>query len=338
MMLTAPVFAGECETNYAGSGSLLKGKTYATHADFAGVEPAVAWDRLATYLAAEGLIIQSSDRDAGTISAMAKIADKKMAPVEVKAIPIDGGTRVHFSIDLPGGVFANTATKTTICRFVEAARIDPATRYGHPLVTFIRHNQNSAEKVAVVQSNTGKRLAKVALGAAVGAVVGAVTAKATGRDVTEGALVGALAGGAITFGITKIQDKRLASRDEVMRAESYDPAQGYRAGVRNVVVTPETVKPGGKITVVTTYWALAPNDAEKLGLHRYAGISVSGVYLRGFRFNPEPFQFGAGGGEFQTTIEVSLPETVSPGSYNVHWVVDGQSTGGDVAATFTVAG
>src|SRR5262249_6172467 len=160
----------------------------------------------------------------------------------------------------------------------------------------------------------------------------------TGGDVAKEAAVGALAGSAIAFGITKIEDKRLANRGEVMVAQAYDPAQGHRAGIKHVTVTPEIVKPGRTLTVGTTYLALAPVASESFSVFRYAGISLSGVYLRGFRFSPEPFSFSDGGGEFQTTMEIQLPEKVSPGSYSVHWVVDGQSTGGDVEASFTIAG
>jgi hypothetical protein len=154
----------------------------------------------------------------------------------------------------------------------------------------------------------------------------------------EEAAIGALAGGAMVFAVTKIRDRRLASRDEVAAMVSYDPAQGYRSGVPEVTINPSTVKAGEKITVTTSYWALGPTAAEPIGMSRYAGISISDVYLRGFAFKPDPMKFGDGGGQFETTIEIQLPKEVSPGTYTVIWLLDGYSVSADNTATFVVAG
>ncbi|HEX2122765.1 MAG TPA: hypothetical protein VHL59_14100 [Thermoanaerobaculia bacterium] len=338
ILLSSAAFAGDCESNYKGAGALLKGKTYSTFADFTALEPSAALRNLSEQLPAEGIVIQSVDAATGTLSALAVPAPGRSAPVVIRAEAIDGGTRVHFSVDLPTGAFGNAGTKAAVCRFIELARVDPATRYQHPLMTFIRTKSTDANSVAVVESNTKKRIGKMIAGAAGGALLGALHAKVTGGDVAKEAAIGALAGGALTFAISRIQDQRMASRDEVMLAESYDPSQGYRAGVRRISVEPASVKPGQKITIVTTYWALAPGAAETFGLRRYAGIALSGSFLRGFRFNPEPFRFADGGGEYQTTIELDVPAQTPPGSYTLHWVIDGQSTGGDNSTIFTVAG
>jgi outer membrane lipoprotein SlyB len=331
-------FGSECETNYKSSGSMFKGKVDSTFLDFPGVEPSVVLQRMTVHLAAQGLEIVSSDESAGTIAAAAKISPTRTAPVEVRVEPLAGGTRMHFSATLPAGAIGTSKTRAIVCRMLELGRVDPASRYDHKLVQFVRMNASDQSLVSVVESSTRKRLTKVALGAIGGAILGAAHAKLTGGDVAKEAAIGAVAGGAITFAITKIQDQRLADRDDVMLAESYDPAQGYRTGVRSVSVSPETVKAGEKITIVTTYWALAPTADEKFGVHRYAGIALTGDFLRGFRFSPDPFQFAGGGGEYQTTIELEVPAATSPGTYSLHWVMDAQSAGDDASATFTVAG
>jgi hypothetical protein len=208
----------------------------------------------------------------------------------------------------------------------------------HPLKTFIEQNSSSPDRVSEVQSSTAKRWGKVLLGGAIGMVAGYAHARVTGGDVGKEMAIGAAAGSVAAFAITKMQDKRLASRDEVAAMVSYDPAQGYRSGVREVRVTPNTVQAGGKITVTTSYWALGPTASETLGMSRYAGISISGAYLRGFTFKPDPMKFGEGGGQFETTIEVQLPPEVSPGTYSVVWLLDGYSVGSDSEATFVVSG
>jgi hypothetical protein len=208
----------------------------------------------------------------------------------------------------------------------------------HPLKTFIEENEKSPERVSEVQSSAAKRWGKVLLGGAIGAVVGYAHARVTGGDVGKEVAIGAAAGGAIAFAVTKIQDKRLADRDRVAAMVAYDPAQGYRSGVREVTVTPDNVQPGGTITITTSYWALGPTASETVGMSRYAGISISGAYLRGFTFKPNPMKFEKGGGQFETTMEVKLPKEVSPGTYNVVWLLDGYSISADSEATFVVSG
>lgn len=208
----------------------------------------------------------------------------------------------------------------------------------HPLKVFIEQNAGSKDRVSEVQSSAAKRWGKVILGGVIGAAVGAAHAQITGGDVGKEAALGALAGGAVAFAITKIKDRRLASRDEVATMVSYDPAQGYRSGVQTITVTPSTVQAGGKITVTTSYWALGPGQSETIGMSRFAGIAISGAYLRGFTFKPSPMSFGEGGGQFETTIEVQLPPEVSPGTYSVVWLLDGNSVSADSEATFVVGG
>lgn len=338
LLLPIAALAADCESNYAGTGSLRHGKTYTSFADVAGVKPVVALQRIGMQLVGEGFVIQRLDEETRTLDAFATLSPGKVAPAKITAEEVGGGTRVRLSIDLPSGVFANAGTKAAVCRFIDFARHDPASRYQHPLMTYIRTNAENNDAVSVVESSTKKRIGKVLLGAAGGALLGALHAKVTGGDVGEGAVVGALAGGAVTFAISRMQDKRLATRDQVIAAESYDAAQGYRAGVRSITVEPALVKPGQKITIVTTYWALAPTAAEEFGVRRYAGIALSETFLRAFRFNPEPFRFAEGGGEYQTTIELDVPPQTPPGSYSLHWVIDGQSAGGESSAIFTVAG
>lgn len=208
----------------------------------------------------------------------------------------------------------------------------------HPLKAFIEENASSPERVSEIQSNKAKRWGKVVLGTVIGAGAGYLHARRTGGDVGKEMVIGAVAGGAAAFAITKIQDRRLASRDEVAALVSYDPSQGYRSGVRKVTVTPDTVQAGGTITVTTSYWALGPTASETVDVSRYAGISISGAYLRGFTFKPNPMKFGEGGGQFETTMEVQLPPEVSPGTYSILWLLDGYSGNADHEATFVVSG
>jgi uncharacterized protein YcfJ len=338
-LASRPVMADQCDSNYKSGGSLFRGgKTYETFVDYSTVDPITALDRLAKQLPKDDFTIESIDQSTGTIKALAKISANKTAPVEISATPFETGTRVRFSIALPPGVMGNASTKYEICRYVAFAQIDPAKYHAHPLAEFVRVNSTSQDKVSVVESSGTKRATKVVFGALIGATAGALHAKLTGGDVGKEAAIGAVAGGTITFAVTHFQDKRLANRDETVKTVSYDPAQGYRAGVSDVSVTPASVKAGGTITVVTTYWALAPTASVSFGMSRFAGIGISGIYLRGFTFNPQPFQFGDGGGQYQTTMEIHLPDKVSPGQYTVQWVLDGQATTGDNQAMFTVTG
>jgi hypothetical protein len=208
----------------------------------------------------------------------------------------------------------------------------------HPLKKFIAENASSPERVTEVQSSASKRWGKVLLGTVIGAAVGAAHARVTGGDMGKEIAIGAAAGGAVAFAVTKISDRRLKSREEVAEMVAYDPAQGYKSGVPEVTVSPSVVQAGGTITVITSYWALGPSDSGEVSMSRFAGISIAGTYLKGFTFKPNPMKFGKGGGQFETTIEVHLPPEVSPGTYNVMWLVDGNSVSADSEGTFTVSG
>src|SRR4051812_34319992 len=162
----------------------------------------------------------------------------------------------------------------------------------HPLKVFIEENAHSPERVTEVESSTAKRWGKVLLGVGIGTLAGYTHARVTGGDAKKEKAIGAVAGGAVAFAITKIQDRSLASRDEVATRVAYDPSQGYRSGVQEVTITPDAVAAGGTITIKTSYWALGPTPSETIGMSRYAGIAFSGAYLKGFSFKPDPMQFG----------------------------------------------
>jgi hypothetical protein len=218
--------------------------------------------------------------------------------------------------------------------FMSAAADGPK----HPLKIFIEENAKSPDRVYQVQSSAAKRWGKVLGGVAIGALAGLAHARVTGGDVGKEMVIGGVAGGTIVFAVTKIQDRRLASRDDIATMVSYDPSQGYRSGIQEVRVTPATVQAGGKVSITTSYWALGPTPSETIGISRYAGIAISGAYLRGFTFTPDPMKFGEGGGQFETTIEIQLPPKVSPGTYSIVWLLEGYSVGANKEATFVVSG
>jgi|ERR1041385_562930 hypothetical protein len=109
------------------------------------------------------------------------------------------------------------------------------------------------------------------------------------------------------------------SRADEAQIVSYDPAKGYATGVHELTVAPASLKAGEPLTVIATYWALAPDAAETFGMYRYAGLALDDLYVKGFNFNPEPFNFTEGGGEYRTTMTIYVPPNVSPGTYTVQW-------------------
>lgn len=232
-------------------------------------------------------------------------------------------------------------SRVVVVVFLIFALLVPAAAFAqepHPLRTFVAENADSPELVTRVQSSGAKRMGKVLLGAGLGALAGALHAQATGGDLGREIAIGAVAGGAIAFAVTKIQDRKLAKREEVAAREGYDPSQGYRSEVRSIMVSPSVVRAGETLTVNVSYWALGPGEKEKVGMARFAGISTSGAYLRGFSFDPTPMPFGKGGGEFETTMEVQLPPEISPGTYSVVWLLDGNLVTANREVSFVVAG
>lgn len=209
----------------------------------------------------------------------------------------------------------------------------------HPLKAFVKEHAATPELVTKVQTSKAKKVGKILLIASVGAVVGALHARATGGDVAKEALIGAAVAGAGAFAVSKIQDRRLAKRQDVAAREAYEPSQGYRGAVQSLAVSPQVVYGGQTLTITTSYWALGPDPKEKLAVSRFAGIATAGIYVRGFDFAPDPMRFGKGGGEFETTLELQIPQGISPGTYSVVWLLDdGRSISTDSEVSFTVGG
>lgn len=232
--------------------------------------------------------------------------------------------------------------KKTIASCLAATLLVPTCAFAepaaHPLKKFVRENAATPELVTRVETNKAKKVGKMLLIVGAGAVLGALHAQATGGDLAREALVGAAVAGVGAFAVSKFRDRRLAKRNQVAEREAYDPSQGYRGAVQTIAVSPQVVYGGQTLTITTSYWALGPDPKEKLAMSRFAGIATAGIYLRGFDFAPDPMRFGKGGGEFETTLELQIPPGISPGTYSIIWLLDGQTISTESQVSFVVAG
>jgi hypothetical protein len=187
----------------------------------------------------------------------------------------------------------------------------------HPMKVWLLTNQAERksvdEKKAVSQARKKAWIGGITAGLAAGTLA-ALRHQDVGSAIVAGAIAGAVAG----YAIGKMEDKRIADRGTLEQRVAYDPSQGYRAEVTRIACDPCRVKPGQKFNLTISYWAMGPQRAP-LAFSRHLGLSVGGSYIRVFTFDPDPFTMEEGGGEFETTLEYTIPKE---GTYTMDWLVE----------------
>ena len=113
--------AGEsCEDNFSVSGNFVTGKTYRTTAIISNAQARDAFDGAMSFTAGNGFTVQSSDKNAGTISAV-QTANKRV-PLGILISPDRANTKIAFSYFIPTAVHSpDDAIKKHFCNTVVAA-------------------------------------------------------------------------------------------------------------------------------------------------------------------------------------------------------------------------
>ncbi len=114
-------FAGEpCEDNFSVSGNFVTGKTYRTSAIIPNAQARDAFDGAMSFTVGNGFTVQSSDKNAGTISAIQ--TSNKRVPLSILISPDGVNTKMAFSYLTPTGVHSpEDAIKKHFCSTVVAA-------------------------------------------------------------------------------------------------------------------------------------------------------------------------------------------------------------------------
>jgi hypothetical protein len=128
-LLSSLSFAGEpCVDNFSAKGSLLTGKTYKTTATIPNISPQEAFDGALQFTSGNGFLVLSSNKQAGTISAVqaANHRTGKNVPLTIALVAEGANTSIGISYLTPLGVLSpEEAIKTHFCNTVKAAANSP---------------------------------------------------------------------------------------------------------------------------------------------------------------------------------------------------------------------
>lgn len=149
-----------------------------------------------------------------------------------------------------------------------------------------------------------------------------------GREVPiTGGLTGAMAGSAIgryAYGVERNQS-------ETNKEYGYAHDRGTAARIESATVTPRFTKPGDRIDLKVTYVVLT-HSSEPTMVREIREIWY-GENLWG---SPE-VQVERGGGTYESTIPLYLPDDLRPGTYKVRYIVRTPTSRDVREANFTVS-
>lgn len=167
-------------------------------------------------------------------------------------------------------------------------------------------------------------------GAAIGGgtVTGAMAAPAHGPGIVVGTLVGGLAGAAI--GNYAYDQKRTYQEASSQYAYNYNQTRQNLVRIENTDASPNTVSPGGDVTLASTYTVLGPPDTpvevteSRQVIHDGLIIGTPTVTIQRI------------GGTFESRIPVTLPKDAKPGVYIVKTTIASAGTTDSKESSFTV--
>jgi outer membrane lipoprotein SlyB len=149
-------------------------------------------------------------------------------------------------------------------------------------------------------------------GAATGAGLGALIGLATG-NVAHGAAYGAIAGAAtgavVGFIYAKHQEQMLRDRQAAESTYKYQPAQGERAILESVNVTPTSTSQGGQVDLNSDYTVLNGSD-QPMPVDLTQSISYQGTSM-GTTSN----KLEKKSGTYKMTVPATIPANAPEGRY-----------------------
>ena len=119
----------ECLANYTQEGSFFSGRSMKTHARLPGTPQNTAYSRAYGSMARRGYQIESSEREAGVISASQPVSmSEKKVPINIVIVPeSDTDSSITVSVNLPGGLSTSKdAVQKELCSIIADAAGTPA--------------------------------------------------------------------------------------------------------------------------------------------------------------------------------------------------------------------
>jgi surface antigen len=151
-----------------------------------------------------------------------------------------------------------------------------------------------------------KTAAGVGVGGAGGALIGGVASGGTG------ALIGGLAGGLTGGVIGNLLDRQERTRAATAETIAYSEDKGTLVRIEEAGVNPSAVRPGETVNVNVQYAVITQGGPEPARVRE-----IRHLYYQGELVGNPVIEIGRADGTYWSTLPIKLPETATPGRYEV---------------------
>jgi gas vesicle protein len=170
-----------------------------------------------------------------------------------------------------------------------------------------------------------------ALGGALGAGAGAIIGNQSGNPIT-GALIGGAVGALAGLIIHDIKVHQTRTAQQTAAQYNYSPDQGVKIVGENAAANPNVIRPGGKVTTFVQYAVLGapPNGIQ---IRETRTLRQNGQVIK--QISSQDFM--RTDGTWESTQEISFPNNVPPGTYEVAQTISAPNTQFQQNVVFNIA-
>jgi outer membrane lipoprotein SlyB len=151
---------------------------------------------------------------------------------------------------------------------------------------------------------------KTAVGAGAGGAGGALIGglASGGTAVVVGGLAGVLAGGVIGHLLDRQERTRAATAEMV----AYTEEKGNLIRIEEVGINPQSIRPGETVNVNVQYAIVTPSGTERAHIRE-----IRHIYYQGDLVGNPVVEVERPDGTYWSTLPIKLPESATPGRYEV---------------------
>jgi uncharacterized protein YcfJ len=151
-----------------------------------------------------------------------------------------------------------------------------------------------------------KTAAGAGVGGAGGALIGGLASGGTGAVI--GGLAGVLTGGVIG----NLLDRQQRTRAATAETMAYTEEKGNLVRIEEVSLNPQSMRPGETVNVDVRYAIITQRDTEPVRVRE-----IRHIYYQGDLVGNLVVVIARPNGTYSSTLPIKLPETATPGRYDV---------------------
>jgi outer membrane lipoprotein SlyB len=165
---------------------------------------------------------------------------------------------------------------------------------------------NGCETVERAIKDNPKTAAGAGVGGAGGALIGGLASGGTGAVI--GGLAGVLAGGVVG----NLLDRQQRTRAATAETMAYTEEKGNLVRIEEVSLDPQSIRPGETVNVNIQYAIITQRGVEPVRVRE-----IRHIYYQGDLVGNPVVVIERPNGTYWSTLPIRLPETATPGRYDV---------------------